>query len=71
MPSRKLTRTNLLSHETVLSTRKIEIVKPSERKDREKNMKFIFISLLLSLAEADDDIEVNMTPGGLPGIHKK
>merc|ERR1711868_160646 len=35
-------------------------------KNREKIMKSIFISLLLSIAVANDDIEVNMTPGGLP-----
>ena len=34
-------------------------------------MKSIFISLLLSIAEANDDIEVNMTPGGLPGMDKR
>ena len=34
-------------------------------------MKFIFISLLLSIAGANDDIDVNMTPGGLPGMDKR
>lgn len=34
-------------------------------------MKFIFLSLLLSLAEPNDEIEINMTPGGLPCLDKK